>query len=43
MNDARIIRADYEVGNGVVHEIDKVLFPPEGRLLDKLTTNPELR
>jgi uncharacterized surface protein with fasciclin (FAS1) repeats len=31
VNDANVVTADIESGNGVVHVIDKVLVPPSLR------------
>ena len=42
INGAKIIKADIQVDNGVVHAIDRVLLPPTGNILDVASANPEL-
>ena len=43
INGAKIISANHLSHNGVVHVIDKILFPPEGSAMDRVQENPELR
>lgn len=41
VNCARIIHFDLDSCGSVLHQIDKVLSPPEGNLLEALENNPE--
>ena len=42
INDANVIKADIKARNGVIHAIDKVLFPPDKNLVElALSFDPE--
>lgn len=42
VNDAKVIKADIKARNGVIHAIDKVMFPPDKNLVElALSYNPE--
>ncbi len=43
VNGAVVTRGNFQVGNGVVHVIDRVMFPPEGAVMDKVNEDGDLR
>ena len=43
-NGARVVRSDIETDNGVIHVVEKVLYPPTvGNIVDTLKSDPEKR
>lgn len=42
VNGAKVTRADVRTANGILHAIDKVLFPPEGNLAQTVAAQPQL-
>ncbi|KAB7732160.1 fasciclin domain-containing protein [Rudanella paleaurantiibacter] len=40
INGARVVKADQEVANGIVHTIDRVLLPPANNILSALQADP---
>ncbi|WP_381527664.1 fasciclin domain-containing protein [Spirosoma soli] len=42
VNNARVIRADQQATNGIVHIIDRVLLPPAGNVLQLVAADPDL-
>ena len=42
VNGGNVLKEDIATSNGVIHVIDKVLFPPKGDLLDLVAQNPQL-
>ena len=44
VNGARVVRRDLPAGGGLVHVVDRVLFPPTvGDLVETLQADPEER
>ena len=42
MNSAKITDANNVAGNGIIHVIDRVLFPPEQTAMQKIKADPRL-
>lgn len=42
VSGARVVSRDHQAGSGVIHVIDKVMFPPEGTAVDKLGADARL-
>ncbi len=43
VNNAKIVSSDHTAGNGVIHVIDRVMFPPQGAAIDKIHDESKLR
>lgn len=43
VNGAMLVSSDHQAGNGVIHIIDRVLFPPETTAIGKIREEPSLR
>lgn len=42
VNNARMVSVDHVFANGVIHVIDRVLFPPEGNIISKIREHSNL-
>ena len=42
VNSAKITDANNKAGNGIIHVIDRVLFPPEQTAMQKIKADPRL-
>ena len=43
VNGAKIVSSDHQAGNGVIHVIDTIMFPPDETIHEKITANKKLR
>ncbi|CAH1776756.1 unnamed protein product [Owenia fusiformis] len=42
VNGAKIVDSNHKSGSGIIHVIDRVLFPPEPTVMDVIASNPSL-